>query len=391
MDSKRRFLVMDANQRSGLAVARALGAAYPSSVIETADETPTAVAGRSKFASRYHQHPSPSTEPQAFIDWVKDHVCGQFDLVLPTTEVTSQLLLQFKGELHSLPLAFAPIETILQLADKSKLVKSALAAEVPVPNTSFFANLSELNPASLNYPCVLKPSLSKIFTGDKWIATTVRVLHSESDFMSVVETDTYLKSHDFMIQEFIPGHGAGIFCLFNKGQPVQFFAHKRLREKPPEGGVSVLSESVAVDEGLKQHSEKLLRSVGWHGVAMIEFRVSEDGKPYLMEVNTRFWGSLQLAIDSGVNFPVQLVQAHFGEHIEANHHYKIGQRLRWLLGDLDSLYIFLKRSYSIQAKLLRFAQFVKPKLFKQKHEVNRLTDAKPFIEELRQYIDLSAR
>ena len=31
--------------------------------------------------------------------------------------------------------------------------------------------------------------------------------------------------------------------------------------------------------------------------------------PYLMEVNGRFWGSLQLAIDAGVDFPALLVAA----------------------------------------------------------------------------------
>ena len=49
--------------------------------------------------------------------------------------------------------------------------------------------------------------------------------------------------------------------------------------------------------------QELLDELNWHGVAMVEFKVTEDGTPYLMEINTRFWGSLQLAIDAGVDFP----------------------------------------------------------------------------------------
>jgi len=104
-----------------------------------------------------------------------------------------------------------------------------------------------------------------------------------------------------------------------------------------------------------------------------------------MEVNTRFWGSLQLAIDAGVNFPMQLVSGFFGEPIVANNHYNVQQRLRWLMGDLDSLYIFLKRPHSFRAKLKRLVDFAAPRFRNQRHEVNRLGDLKPFWHELQHY------
>ena len=59
-------------------------------------------------------------------------------------------------------------------------------------------------------------------------------------------------------------------------------------------------------------SEKILGHVAWEGVAMVEFLVADDGTPYLMEVNTRFWGSLQLSIDAGVDFPYLLYQVFAG-------------------------------------------------------------------------------
>ena len=75
---------------------------------------------------------------------------------------------------------------------------------------------------------------------------------------------------------------------------------------------------------------------------MIEYRVDNDGNIYLMEVNTRFWGSLQLAIDAGVNFPWLLYQIATGKQVKAVNHYLTDKRLRWLLGDLDSLYLVLR-------------------------------------------------
>ena len=46
------------------------------------------------------------------------------------------------------------------------------------------------------------------------------------------------------------------------------------------------------------------------GVAMVEYRYDPASRRYVfMEINGRFWGSLQLAIDAGVDFPALLVAA----------------------------------------------------------------------------------
>ena len=86
-------------------------------------------------------------------------------------------------------------------------------------------------------------------------------------------------------------------------------------------------------------ASKLLAAAGWIGVAMIEFRVADDGTPYLMEVNGRFWGSLQLAIDCGLDFPWLLYQITNGLPVAEPQAYAVGRRLRWLMGDLDNLLV----------------------------------------------------
>lgn len=176
-----------------------------------------------------------------------------------------------------------------------------------------------------------------------------------------------------------------MFALFNQGTPVCYFSHRRLREKPPAGGVSVLCESAPVDDKLKAAAELLLKKAQWHGVAMIEFRVSEDGTGYLMEVNPRFWGSLQLAIDSGINFPWLLYLASNGQRVpESKWRYR---RMRWFLGDLDRLYLILKaplETYSFGYKILEVIRFMKPD-YRTRHEINRWQDLMPFWIELKQY------
>jgi len=61
------------------------------------------------------------------------------------------------------------------------------------------------------------------------------------------------------------------------------------------GGPSTVAESI-YDEELKRQGLLLLEALNWHGVAMVEFKKdSRDNEFKLMEINPKFWGSL----DSG--------------------------------------------------------------------------------------------
>jgi len=50
-----------------------------------------------------------------------------------------------------------------------------------------------------------------------------------------------------------------------------------------------------------------------------------------MEINPRFWGSLELAIRSGVDFPVLFARLALGEKLGAPPSYPDGVRCRWML------------------------------------------------------------
>jgi predicted ATP-grasp superfamily ATP-dependent carboligase len=384
--SKFKILVLDAAQRSALAVVRSLGQRSELEVF-TAEADTSALAGESRFSQEFLTCPSAEHQPLLFVEWLADTQSRfKFDLVLPVTEITSQLILLNKQQLVSVRTAFPEYAQVMQLADKSNLVKLAQKLGLTYPASQHFNQLSELDPNTIHYPCVVKPFQSRLFKDNQWINTCVGIIRSQAELQNYLGKNTYLNFSGFMLQEFIPGHGAGVFCLYNRGQAVTFFAHKRLREKPPQGGVSVYCESQDVDPTLRDTAEKLLTEVGWHGVAMVEFRIDEKGNAYLMEINTRFWGSLQLSIDSGLDFPWLLVAQSLGIEHPPPTEYRKGQRLRWLLGDVDSLYLYFKSSASIGAKFKRLLWFLTPDLFNSRHEIDRLSDLKPAVYELKKYI-----
>jgi hypothetical protein len=93
-----------------------------------------------------------------------------------------------------------------------------------------------------------------------------------------------------------------------------------------------------------------------------------------------------LAIDAGIDFPWLLYQISMGETPNSALSIREGQRLRWLLGDLDHLYIVMKSSkYSLMQKLGKLLTFIALPDGKTKHEVNRLDDLGPALYELKHY------
>lgn len=384
----KRILVLDANQRSALAVTRSLG--KQGIPVFTAEESSSALAGCSRFSQQHLEYPSPRLCPDLFVEvlskLVNEH---RIDILLPMTELTTGLLLTNENSFPEATLPFPDIKTVDSLANKCALLQMAEKLEVPIPET-WYADDPDSLPVELDelsYPLVLKPGRSWLLQQGKWDRAAIRFAHNPSEAKDILNSEPAFRAHPFILQECVAGHGEGVFALYNHGKPLAFFAHHRLREKPPEGGVSVLSESTSVDPILLSHASRLLDNANWHGVAMVEFKVAADGTPYLMEINTRFWGSLQLAVDAGVDFPWLLYQLACGDQPEPVKIYKIGIRLRWLLGDLDNLYLTLRdKRYSFGGKLNAIRRFLTPSLLRTRHEVNRWSDPAPAWYEIKQYL-----
>ncbi|CBL44134.1 conserved hypothetical protein [gamma proteobacterium HdN1] len=379
------ILVLDAEQRSALAVTRALG--QQNLRVVTADCVSPTLAGSSKYSLANRVYPDPYETPLEFLDWFQSEVeQNSVRMVFPMTEVTTDLVMRHRHRWPNVTLPFADITTIDALADKIRLHQRASELGIAIPPTHYLDSpeAAQALLPSLQFPVVLKPYRSRIWLSDRWLATAVQIVHDESEYRRWIAVEPF-KTHPYMVQGFIQGEGQGVFALYNQGQPQFFFAHRRLRERPPSGGVSVWSESALPNPALQHAAETLLTDAKWHGVAMVEFKVAPDGTPYLMEINTRFWGSLQLAIDAGANFPYALYQMASGQPVTPAQ-IKAGVRLRWLLGDVDNLYLTLKeRRYSFLHKLLVLLRFFKPDFFHTKHEIDRMNDLRPAWYELKRY------
>lgn len=385
-----RVLLTDGDQRATLAAARALGRA---GVYALVGETfvPN-LASRSRYCREAIAYPSPYGGESAFAGAVMSAATEyDVDLVLPMTDITSAILAERRDTFPgSIRIGVPDAKTFWRASDKIALHELAARLGVPTPaSLHVHGSLDEHAIAGLRFPCVIKPARSRVKTPSGWIKTSVLRVASADELRHLLATRPELR-HPCMVQEVIEGDGAGIFALCDRGEPRMLFAHRRLREKPPSGGVSVLRESAPLDPAITEHATRLLRALGWHGVAMVEFkRERSTGTPYLMEVNGRFWGSLQLAIDAGLNFPLEAVRLWLDEPLSAQPAYRTGVRSRWLLGDLDHLLLRLKQNGtalpgapSLPRLLLDFCRFFRADT---RYEIESLADPGPSLYEMRSY------
>lgn len=384
-----KVLVLDANQRSSLAIIRSLG--RHGLTVVAGDHKLKSIGAASKYAATSVQYPNPAYSCDAFHKEIVAIVNRLgIDTVIPATDLTTMLLISQPNLAEIVHLIAPPAASYESLTNKANLFALAEALDIPAPKTLVADTTAGITSAAheIGFPVVIKPARSRYLKNDAILSTGVQIVKTPAALADVLRHQKWLGDIPALVQKFVPGHGAGIFSLYSPSGPIAWFAHRRIREKPPTGGVSVLSESVPVDPIMQKIATRLLSAANWLGVAMIEFRIAEDGTPYLMEVNGRFWGSLQLAIDCGVDFPWLLYQLMVEHYQRVTADYSTKRRLRWLLGDFDNLIITLRSAqYSLAHKSRSLRDFIwsfaDPSC---RQEVLRFPDILPGFREIQQWI-----
>jgi predicted ATP-grasp superfamily ATP-dependent carboligase len=373
-------LVSDGETRQALALARALA---PRGVrVEVLAARAGSLAGASRHTAAEHVVPDVEAEPAAWARAVEALLARAPEaLLVPTTEAALGTLHR-EGLAARARVATPPRDAYEAACDKWTLLRRAAEAGFEVPPTALVeapAALSSL-PAGQAYPVVVKARRSRFLVEGRWRRGGVRRADDPAA-LARAAADPGLAG-GALVQPFLAGRGEGLFLAVDRGRIVAAFAHRRLREKPPTGGVGVLLESAEPEPGLVEAAGRLLGALGWHGVAMLELRRAPDGRAWLMELNPRLWGSLQLAVDAGADFPGMVLALHGGAPLP-RFAPRPGVRTRWLLGDLDQLLVTLRRS-ELRAQLgttRRAALRAFLAGFAARDEVWRRDDPRPFARE----------
>jgi len=344
--------------------------------------------------------PDPLADPSAFVEAVANAVAAhEARVVIPVTDASALALLACRQRLAPAIIPMPDVATFQRISDKGALREHAERAGVAFPPQHEVRDVAEARAlaATLRYPIVLKPSRSVGEAHGARVKMSVR--HASGPAALEAHLDTLpAQAYPLLLQQRIVGPGVGVFVLRWNGERVATFMHRRLREKPPSGGVSVYAESITADENLIARATALVDAFDWCGVAMVECKIDRaTGTPYLMEVNGRFWGSLQLAIDAGVDFPVLLVRLALGETARGPDRYRVGVDGRWWWGEVDHLLARLRHSNASLAlppdapgRGRAVVDFLGSCLRFAPDQVFRLSDPMPFVLESVRWLARSA-
>lgn len=386
-----RVLVTDGDSRAALAVTRALGRRGHEVIV--GEKRSPALAQVSRYCAASFVYPDPAKDDAGFLAALLACVRERrVDVLLPIADVAALVAAGRRAEFEPLcRLPLPDLTTLEAAADKAGLVDRARRLDVPVPRSARIEAADAPVPSDLTYPAVLKPHRSRVRTPDGWRSCGVSYAETPESLRAQLHA-RHPAEFPILLQERLVGPGLGVFvCCDRSHRPVAVFSHRRIREKPPWGGVSVLCESAPVDPEARAYAEALLADLGWFGVAMVEFkRDSRDGRPKLMEINGRFWGSLQLAVDAGVDFPSILLDVLDGR-AGAPPAYRVGVKSRWFWGDLDALVLRLRDGSRGRAgagpgparAVFQFCKLWEPGL---RYENPRLDDPRPWLHETARWL-----
>ncbi|TAL62899.1 MAG: carboxylate--amine ligase [Bacteroidetes bacterium] len=336
-----KILILDAANYNTLAIVRYMGI-MKDIELHVVGYHRASLSFFSRYVSRKFVVTNPRTSEDTCYKQLLEILKGdKYDLLMPVGFQTHKICSSNRVEISKYAAMVIPGRESFELASsKFETYKLAERLGVPCPKSYYVSSYVQIKDLYVDFPVVVKAPFE---LGRNMVAYVNSKQELEEKSLWIKKELGLEEVTQPIIQEYVEGDGYGFFAYYEEGICKNCFMHKRIREYPATGGASVCAEGI-YDEQLMEHGKKILDHLKWNGVAMVEFKKdSKDGSYKLMEINPKFWGSLELALASGVNFPLCLVKNVKGENIGQQEEYK-KIRFHWLLN--GELYHFLSRPLS---------------------------------------------
>ena len=344
-----RVLITDGGYKHTLGILQHLPPTYHKTVLSHGKKW-TTLCFYSKYCDSVVSMPLSSIKEEnknKLIEILKD---SKYDVLIPVGFNSCKLIYEYSPEIAKYTKILSPSwDSFVTASEKEKTMIFSEEVGVPIPKTVPVTSVDDLDNIS-HFPAVLKPAGG---TGGKvYYCNTIEELKSAYRCSEKTE-------FGYLCQEYISGFGCGYFGLYVDGKKLASFMHKRIKEYPVSGGPSVVAESF-YDKRLENYGHKLCEGLKWSGPIMCEFKYDPIRDDYkLIEINPKFWGSLELTLEAGVNMPYLMVQYITNQNPKLIENYE-NIRYRWILsGEL--------LHYLETRKDTRFSEF-------RKRQPNEVTD-----------------
>ena len=351
MSSKLNVLIPDGDSTWALSVIQCLSHIKSYRLFVLSNKKRTA-AKFSKYVSYYKFHKR--LDDSNWLDVVNSEIeKNTIDVVIPIAEKELSFFIRniknitSKAKVIPLP-EFDNFETAI---DKKKLSDFAKQHHIPHPKSFYISSEEEKRQLlkDAQFPVLVKPLSMKGGDGIEKIK-------------SITSFEKYSKKRKapLFVQEFIEGYDIDCSVLCLNGTILTYTIQKGNLKGHNDFAPQLAFEFLKNDAVLKV-TQDVMSKLNWSGVAHLDLRFDKHTNTYkLIEINARFWGSVEASRHAGVNFPHLAIQLAIDNTID-NHDFEPVSFMR-----LKGVFKSIRRRPSF--------------LFKRKHLLKH-TEAKSFLND----------
>ena len=232
------------------------------------------------------------TQSDEFIDLLValGPTLDQKAVLFPCTDTSVLLVSQHRQKLQDrYHVALPEPDVVEMLMDKARFFTYAQGRGFRLPRTVVLRTRADVEQAieELTFPCVLKPALKTPAWARNSPSKVFRVHSAEELVTAYGRCSSWARP--LVVQEWVVGSDANLYscnCYFDaRFGLVAAFVARKLRQWPPEAGISCLGEECRNDTVLEE-SLRLFRSVDYRGLGYVEMKRDErSGEHFILEAN----------------------------------------------------------------------------------------------------------
>ena len=256
--------------------------------------------------------------------------------------------------------------TLDKVYNKELLIKLCQSVNIPVPLSWFPEKKEDIDHSEFRFPLLIKGKNGLTFY--KSLGRKAFFVKNPENLMTDVKNITGKTSFsNIYFQNLLPVENSKpvSFTAFSvNGEIKSYWMGIKIREHPLKFGTATYSIGTDIPE-LFGLAERLLRELSFTGVCEIEFMYdSRDNEYKLIEVNARTWLWVDMAIKSGINYPLMIYN--YLNAVDMDYTLSSNTRIEWMhyLTDIPYSLIGLARGYYSFGEIFRsYSKFPIPAVF----------------------------
>ncbi len=276
------------------------------------------LSNKKRTATKFSKHTSyyrfyPKNDDTSWLKIINTEIiANKIDVVIPIAEIEIKFFIDYSQQVSKrAKVVHLPPKPSFDIAiNKMKLGEFCFEHQIPYPQSVLFKDHESIltNGNSISYPVLLKPFNQK--GGDGIVK-----FNSKKQIEDYINKNTH--QDGYFIQNYIEGYDIDCSVCCIDGTILTHTIQKGYlpghTPYAPHLGVEFLNN----DEVLKV-VEQLMKTLNWSGVAHIDLRYDHKANTYnVIEINARFWGSVEASKAAGVNFPLEAIRLALGQKIES--------------------------------------------------------------------------